>query len=93
MKKIIGMIFALVMFILPVNAETTTTDWTTETGLARVEKIGKNLLTKNNLPTEVKFSVLETDEVNAFASGENEICVYEEQVTCTKKHVPSSVCN
>ncbi|MBQ8886684.1 MAG: M48 family metallopeptidase [Candidatus Gastranaerophilales bacterium] len=75
MKKLFGIIFVLVFSFLPVNAETTT-DWNTENGLARVEKIGKNLLSKNGLPTQVKFTVMETEEVNAFASGENEICVY-----------------
>ena len=75
MKKLFGIIFVLAFSIIPVNAETTT-DWNTENGLAKVEKIGKNLLTKNGLPTQVKFTVMETEEVNAFASGENEICVY-----------------
>lgn len=75
MKKLLGIICAFIFFALPISAATTT-EWTTENGLARVEKIGKNLLTKNGLPTQVKFTVMETDEVNAFASGENEICVY-----------------
>ena len=76
MKKIFGLFTAFVfMMFISVDAATTT-EWTTSTGLARVEKIGKNLLSKNNLPTQVKFTVMETDEVNAFASGENEICVY-----------------
>ena len=75
MKKILGIICSFLFFVLPVCA-TDTTEWTTENGLARVEKIGKNLLSKNGLPTQVKFTVMETDEVNAFASGENEICVY-----------------
>lgn len=75
MKKILGFLSIFLLFILPVSAETIT-DWNTKNGLARVEKIGKNLLTKNGLPTQVKFTVMETEEVNAFASGENEICVY-----------------
>lgn len=77
MKKIIGLFIAFCMMCISVEAATTTsTDWTTKTGLARVEKIGKNILSKNSLPTQVTFTVMETDEVNAFASGENEICVY-----------------
>lgn len=76
MQKIFGLFIAFIfMMFISVDAATTT-EWTTTTGLARVEKIGKNLLSKNNLPTQVKFTVMETDEVNAFASGENEICVY-----------------
>ena len=75
MKKIFELVIAFLFLALPVfSAETT--QWTTQTGLARVEKIGKALLTKNNLPTQVNFTVVETDEINAFASGENEICVY-----------------
>ncbi len=75
MKKFFGLLLVFLFFSLPVfSAEQT--EWTTQTGLARVEKIGKALLSKNNLPTQVKFTVVETDEVNAYASGENEICVY-----------------
>ena len=77
MKKILIALFsATILFVTPVFSATETTVWTSENGLARVEKIGKNLLTKNNLPTQVTFSVMETDDVNAFASSENEICVY-----------------
>ncbi len=80
MKKILSILCGLLFSIVSVSAvttnSTTTTDWTTKNGLARVEKIGKNLLTKNNLPTQVTFKVMETDEINAFASSENEICVY-----------------
>lgn len=75
MKKLYGLLMVFLLFALPVlSAEKT--EWTTQTGLARVEKIGKTLLTKNSLPTQVNFTVVETDEINAFASGENEICVY-----------------
>ena len=77
MKKIFITLFSMsALFIAPVFSATETTVWTSENGLARVEKIGKNLLEKNNLPTQVTFSVMETDDVNAFASSENEICVY-----------------
>lgn len=85
MKKILLLCSIFMCFVsyMPVEAATTTTttvngsvQWNSETGLARVEKIGKNLLSKNSLPTQVKFSVVETDDVNAFASGENELCVY-----------------
>lgn len=76
MNRFLFLIFSLFVFLLPVNASTVSSEWTTQTGLEKVEKIGKNLLAKNNLPTQVTFSVMETDEVNAFASGENEICVY-----------------
>ena len=64
MKRIYGLIFAFLFMALPVFSAVET-QWTTENGLARVEKIGKALLSKNNLPTQVKFTVVETDEVNA----------------------------
>ncbi len=75
MKKFAGIFCAFIMFSLPVYSEQIV-EWTSENGLARVEKIGKNLLEKNNLPTQVTFKVIETDEVNAYASGANEICVF-----------------
>ena len=56
MQKIFGLFIAFIfMMFISVDAATTT-EWTTTTGLARVEKIGKNLLSKNNLPTQVKFT-------------------------------------
>ena len=77
MKKIFIALFSTaILFIAPVYSATEKTVWTSENGLARVEKIGKKLLEKNNLPTQVTFSVLQTDDINAFASSENEICVY-----------------
>lgn len=78
MKKIVILLVGLLfMFFIRIEAATTTTtNWTSQTGLARVNKIGKALLSKNNLPTKITFKVIETDEINAFASGEKEICVY-----------------
>ncbi len=91
MKKIIGLLVILLIFAAPismVNAAAATTStakttqsatvtkWTSQNGLERVEKIGRNILAKNNLPTQVKFTVMETDDINAFASNEDTICVY-----------------
>ena len=77
MNRFLRLFYVVVLMLFAtVYSTAATEEWTTETGLARVEKIGKNLLSKNNLPTQVNFTVMETDEVNAFASGENEICVY-----------------
>lgn len=73
----IFMSLCLLIFIsVNVNAATKQTDWTAQTSVNRVTKIGKALLAKNNLPTQITFKVIETDEINAFASGEKEICVY-----------------
>ncbi len=61
------------------TATTTTstkTVWTSTNGLERVKKVGTNLLSKNSLPAQINFKVIETEEINAFASGENELCVY-----------------
>ncbi len=51
-------------------------DWTTQANVNRVNTIGKALLEKNNLPSQVTFAVIETDEINAYADGNNQICVY-----------------
>jgi predicted Zn-dependent protease len=75
MKKIVCLIgLFLISSLCCVQASTT--NWTTESGLKKVSSIGKTLLSKNNLPTQITFKVIETDEINAYASGENEICVY-----------------
>lgn len=76
MRKIFVLFSVFVLVMFAYAKADTTTQWTTENGLQRVEKIGKALLSKNNLPAQVTFKVVETDEVNAYASGENEICVY-----------------
>lgn len=76
MRKIFVLFSVFVLMMFAYAKADTTTQWTTENGLQRVEKIGKALLSKNNLPAQVTFKVVETDEVNAYASGENEICVY-----------------
>lgn len=84
MKKIITL-FCILCFVCfgtisEVYSETTSTptktQWTSKTGLEKVTKIGNQLLTKNSLPTKVTFTVMETDDINAFASNENQICVY-----------------
>jgi len=83
MKKLLIFLFVMIFgFQMSTFAATTTTStsnatkWTTENGLKKVETIGTNILSKNSLPTQVKFTVVETDEVNAFASGDKELCVY-----------------
>lgn len=76
MKKIfILSITALFMLTSSVFAETTT-DWTNSTNTNRVNTIGKNLLSKNNLPTQITFKVIDSEQINAYANGKNELCVY-----------------
>lgn len=78
MKKIVLAVFtffimtAASMAVYAAGSE----NWTEKANLERVNKIGKALLEKNNLPSEVTFAVIETDEVNAYADGDNQICVY-----------------
>ena len=78
MKKIISFVVLSVFlfFIMPVSADTNSTDWTQQSNVARVNAIGQALLSKNNLPTQITFQVIETDEINAYATGANQICVF-----------------
>ena len=78
MKKIF-VLFLLSLFLFGMKAfaaATTDTDWTNATSVNRVNTIGKNLLAKNNLPTNITFQVIESDDINAYANGENELCVF-----------------
>ena len=78
MKKIFTVFsMFILMIIIPAQAvETGSVVWTQQSNVDRVNTIGKALLAKNNLPTQVTFQVIETDEVNAFANGQNQIYVY-----------------
>lgn len=75
MKKILGL-FVAFMFMFNLAANAASTNWTSAAQVKRVNTIGKNLLAKNQLPTKITFKVIETDEVNAFANVDKEICVY-----------------
>ena len=75
MKKLFGIVVVLMFSIMPVFSATTT-EWTAQNGVNRVNKIGKAILTSNNLPSKINFKVIETDEVNAYANGNSEIYVY-----------------
>lgn len=78
MKKILVILFAA--FFMTTSyvfaATATTKDWTSATSEQRVNTIGKNLLSKNNLPTQVTFKVIESEDINAYATGDNQLCVY-----------------
>lgn len=73
MKKILCLIAFL--FMLQIQAFAATV-WTSESGVQKVNTIGQSLLSKNSLPTAVSFAVDNSEEVNAYANGENEIHVY-----------------
>ena len=78
MKKILNILFVfaagLLLTISPAMAAQT--NWTTKANVDRVNRIGKALLVKNNLPTKITFKVIQTDDVNAFANADKEIYVY-----------------
>lgn len=82
MKKFLTLMLALAaglqlsVFAASTTTNTSSTNWTAKNNVARVNTIGKALLAKNNLPTKITFKVIETDEVNAFANADKEICVY-----------------
>ena len=79
MKKLLN-ILLVILFSFQLSAHgaatTSSTNWTSKSNVARVNTIGKALLAKNNLPTKINFKVIETDEINAFANADKEICVY-----------------
>ena len=79
MKKIFSFVCAFFVFIIMGSSAcyaSASSEWTTQANLNRVNKIGKALLEKNQLPAQVTFTVVETDEINAFANADNQICVY-----------------
>ena len=57
-------------------SSTDTSVWTNSKNTQRVNEIGKKILSKNNLPTQITFKVIDSEEINAFANGDNELCVY-----------------
>ncbi len=76
MKKILNCLLAAALSLSLSSYAATTTNWTTKSNVEKVNRIGKALLQKNNLPTKINFKVIETDEINAFANADKEICVY-----------------
>jgi len=77
MKKFLGLMLGFFSFVFSLQmASYAATDWTAQSNVNRVNTIGKALLSKNNLPTKITFKVVETDEINAYANADKEICVY-----------------
>lgn len=84
MKKILVLfITSIFMNMSIVYSSTDTSVWTNTQNTKRVNEIGKKILSKNNLPTQITFKVIDSEEINAFANGDNELCVY----TGLLKHV------
>ncbi len=88
MKKIFSILFLFVAFIAVQNdsfaatttttttAATNSTNWDSKASLERVNKIGKQILTKNNLPQNITFTVSDQEDVNAYADINKEVHVY-----------------
>ena len=77
MKKIF-LLLAIAFLALQTTfvSAATVTVWTSGPNFDKVNRIGKNLLTKNKLPNNIKFIVQESDDVNAFANVEGEVWVF-----------------
>ncbi len=75
MKKIL----LIVLFLIGLNvnfAVAETTNWTSEKAKEKINTIGQTVLTKNELPKEVKFNVVVSEEINAYADANNNITIY-----------------
>ena len=66
------------MFIVTANAysENAVTNTVNQNAKNKITSIGQTVLTKNSLPREVTFNVVENNEVNAYADANNQIVVY-----------------
>lgn len=67
MKKFIILVLLVFCFGIQVNAEITQ---------EKINTIGQKVLTENKLPKAVTFSVVDSEEVNAYADAENKIVIY-----------------
>ncbi len=74
MKKFL-IIFSMMLFSIS-YAATSTTNWNSEAALKRVNTIGAKLLKANNINHNIKFTVSETDDINAYADINKEVHVY-----------------
>ncbi|MBR1908328.1 M48 family metallopeptidase [bacterium] len=83
MKKILSILFLVFTFIsvqysafADTKTGTSSTNWDSKASLERVNRIGNVLLTKNNLPQGITFTVSDEDDVNAYADINKEVHVY-----------------
>jgi len=83
MKKILSILFLVFTFIsvqhsafADATTGTNSTNWDSKASLERVNRIGNVLLTKNNLPQGITFTVSDEDAVNAYADINKEVHVY-----------------
>lgn len=64
-----------ILFLLSINIACAE-NWDSQTGLNRVNTIGKKLLKSNNIQQQIEFKVSEQEDINAYANLEKEIYVY-----------------
>ncbi len=72
-KKVL-IIFAMMLF--SISFAETSTNWDSEAALKRVNTIGTKLLKANNINHDIKFTVSNTDDINAYADINKEVHVY-----------------
>ncbi|MBP3923670.1 hypothetical protein J6E39_00330 [bacterium] len=83
MKKVLCSLFLMASFVLNANAATTTTTKTnTYVPSDRVETVGKQIISKNNLPT-VTFKVTETAASNADIATTNVLYINKQDLNYT----------
>ena len=70
MKRFIFLFLAL--FIFNFSASEAATQYTD----SQINTMGQKILTENKLPKEVKFNIVESDTVNAYADADNNIVIY-----------------
>ena len=77
MKKAV-IILLVCIFVTISNAYSTgkTTNNVNQNAKNKIVNIGQTILTKNSLPREVTFNVVENQEANAYADANNQIVVY-----------------
>ena len=75
-KTIITLLICLFAGVNTYAATTANTGSVDQNAKSKITNIGQTVLTKNSLPKEVTFNVIENEEVNAYADANNQIVVY-----------------
>ena len=73
MRKIL---IIFLMMIFNISFAATTTNWDSTAALNRVNTIGTKILKANNINHAIKFTVSDTDDINAYADINKEVHVY-----------------
>jgi len=76
MKKMLTFVMIFIASIVIISDAKSATTYNTTAGKQKVQTIGQNILTKNGLPKQVTFKVVESTEINAYADADNNVIVY-----------------